>query len=356
MKLQRTTLILMLLALGLGGFVYFYEIKGEPQRQAALVKQKPIFSFTKDQVQALTIKTQEQTLQFERMDQNAGKKSSLSEWQMKAPNDNPASDPYVSYLLNLLVDSKSDRILSVPATQLPEYGLDKPLATVEVKLNNQQTHQLILGKPDFNNSFLYAQVDPLKSPSGQLNVLLVPLEFQYGVNRPLSEWTAKDETKKETPSPSPSASPENQKNNTSDKTPSPSPSPSPKALPSTSEKASPSPSPENQKNNTSDKTPSPSPSPSPKALPSTSEKASPSPSPESKKTDTSKKVAPSNSIKPSPSPSPESKKTDTSKKVAPSNSIKPSPSPSPVNQKTDTSKKAAPSNSIKPSPSPSPSP
>ena len=322
MKLQRTTLILMVLALGLGGFVYFYEIKGEPQRQAALVKQKPIFSFTKDQVQALTIKTQEQTLQFERMEQNARQKSSLSEWQMKAPNDNPASDPYVSYLLNLLVDSKSDRILSVPATQLPEYGLDKPLATVEVKLNNQQTHQLILGKPDFNNSFLYAQVDPLKSPSGQLNVLLVPLEFQYGVNRPLSEWTAKDETKKETPSPSPSVSPENQKNNTSDKTPSPSPSPSPKASPSNSIKPSPSASPGNQK------------------------------------TDTSKKAAPSNSIKPSPSPSPENKKPDTSKKASPSTSEKASPSPSPVNQKTDTSKKAAPppSNSNKPSPSPSPSP
>lgn len=322
MKLQRTTLILMLLALGLGGFVYFYEIKGEPQRQAALVKQKPIFSFTKEQVQALTIKTQEQTLQFERMSQNAGNKSSLSEWQMKAPNDNPASDPYVSYLLNLLVDSKSDRILNVPATQLPEYGLDKPLATVEVKLNNQQTHQLILGKPNFNNSFLYAQVDPLKSPSGQLNVLLVPLEFQYGVNRPLSEWTAKDETKKEAPSPSPSASPEN------------------------------------QKNNTSDKTPSPSPSPSPKASPSNSIKPSPSPSPESKKTDTSKKVAPSNSIKPSPSSSPESKKPDTSKKPSPSTLEKASPSPSPVNQKPDSSKKPAPSpsNPNKPSPSPSPSP
>jgi hypothetical protein len=312
----------MVLALGLGGFVYFYEIKGEPQRQAALVKQKPIFSFTKDQVQALTIKTQEQTLQFERMEQNAGKKSSLSEWQMKAPNDNPASDPYVSYLLNLLVDSKSNRILSVPATQLPEYGLDKPLATVEVKLNNQQTHQLILGKPDFNNSFLYAQVDPLKSPSGQLNVLLVPLEFQYGVNRPLSEWTAKDETKKETPSPSPSVSPENPKNNTSDKTPSPSPSPSPTASPSNSIKPSPSASPGNQK------------------------------------TDTSKKAAPSNSIKPSPSPSPVNQKTDTSKKASPSTSEKASPLPSPVNQKIDTSKKAAPSpsNSNKPSPSPSPSP
>jgi len=30
-----------------------------------------------------------------------------------------------------------------------------------VKLKNQRTHQLILGKPDFNRNFLYAQAIPL---------------------------------------------------------------------------------------------------------------------------------------------------------------------------------------------------
>ncbi|MEW5860905.1 MAG: DUF4340 domain-containing protein [Cyanobacteriota bacterium] len=332
MKLKRTTWILILLALSLGGFVYFYEIKGAPQREAAQAKQKEIFSFEKDQIQALTVKSQEQTLKFERVTQEAVDKPSISQWQMKAPSDAPASDPSVSYLLDLLVDGKSDRTLSIFANQLQEYGLDKPQATVEVRLNNQQTHQIILGKPNFNSSFLYAQVDPPAQTPQQLEVLLVPIDFEYGVKRPLSEWKAKETVKtdspdktsdkatpSQSPQPSPSSSPESKKD-TSGK-------PSDKATPSQPNKPSPSPSPKNTKNGTSQKaTP----------IPSKSDKPSPSPSPEIKK------VTPAKSDKPSPSPSPEIKK------ATPAKSPQPSPSPSPE------IKKATPAKSPQPSPSPSP--
>ncbi|MFE1744551.1 DUF4340 domain-containing protein [Coleofasciculus sp. H7-2] len=322
MKLKRTTWILILLALSLGGFVYFYEIKGAPQREAAQAKQKDIFSFEKDQIQALTVKSQEQTLKFERVTQQAVDKPSISQWQMKAPSDAPASDPSVSYLLDLLVDGKSDRTLSIFANQLQEYGLDKPQATIEVRLNNQQTHQIILGKPNFNSSFLYAQVDPPAPTPQQLEVLLVPIDFEYGVKRPLSEWQAKEAVKKDSP------------DNTSDKvTPSQSPQPSPS-------------SPESKKD-TSDKT-------SDKATPSQSDKPSFSPSPKNTKNETSETATPSQSDKPSPSPSPESKKDTSDKKsdkATPAKSPQPSPSPSPKNSKNETSKTEKLEN---PSPSPSP--
>jgi hypothetical protein len=195
MKLQRTTLILILLALGLGGVVYFYEIQAAPQREAAKANSRQIFSFEEAQIQSLTIKNPEQTWKFERVNRKAGDVASISNWQMKAPIDSPASDPAVSFLLNLLVKGSSDRTLSVPSAQLQEYGLDKPLATVEVKLKNQQTHQLILGKPDFTRSFLYARSDPQAFTGEQLEVLLVPINFEYAVQRPLSEWQAKKELK-----------------------------------------------------------------------------------------------------------------------------------------------------------------
>ena len=340
MKLKRTTWILILLALSLGGFVYFYEIKGAPQREAAQAKQKEIFSFEKDQIQALTVKSQEQTLTFERVTQEAVDKPSISQWQMKAPSNTPASDPSVSYLLDLLVDGKSDRTLSIFPNQLQDYGLDTPQATVEVRLNNQQTHRIILGKPNFNSSFLYAQVDPPAQNPQQLEVLLVPIDFEYGVKRPLSEWKAKETVKKDSPDktpdkatpsqspqPSPSSSPGSKKD-TSDKK-------SDKATPSKSDKPSPSPSPKTTKNGTSEKatlsqSPQPSPFPSPKntkkepsqkATPSKSDNPSPSPSPEIKKT------TPAQSTKPSPSPSPEIKKT------TPAQSPQPSPSSSPKNSK-----------------------
>jgi len=190
MKLQRTTLILLLLALGLGGFVYFYEIQGATQRQEAKNQAQQIFSFAEEQVKSFTVKTKGQTLEFEREE-----KSGKSTWQMKTPSETPASDASVAYLLDLLVGGKSDRTIQVPATQLQEYGLAQPQATVEVKLNNQKTHQLILGNPDFNRNFLYAQADPPAKPVENVEVLLVSTDFANAVNRSLSEWKNQDASK-----------------------------------------------------------------------------------------------------------------------------------------------------------------
>ncbi|AFZ13917.1 hypothetical protein Cri9333_3078 [Crinalium epipsammum PCC 9333] len=190
MKLQWTTWILVLLALGLGGFVYFSEMKPARQQEAATIKERKIFDFDKDQIQSFTIKTPEQLLKFERV-QQAGIEFSKSPWQMKFPVDKPASDPSVAFLLNLLVSAKSDRILTVAADEIQQYGLDQPQAIVEIKLKNQQTHQLILGKSNFNNTFLYAQVDPPTDKPQQRQLVLLTKDLENAVKRPLPEWQSK---------------------------------------------------------------------------------------------------------------------------------------------------------------------
>ena len=94
MKLPRTTLILILLALGLGGFVYFYEIRGATQREEIKEKKQQIFSFTADDVQSLTIKTKQLTVNLERNSQSNPK------WLLKSPVSEPANDAIVSYLMD----------------------------------------------------------------------------------------------------------------------------------------------------------------------------------------------------------------------------------------------------------------
>ncbi|WP_427158127.1 DUF4340 domain-containing protein [Aliinostoc sp. HNIBRCY26] len=182
MKLPKTTLILVVLALGLGGFVYFYEIQGATQRQEAKENQQKIFSFAEDDVQALTVKTAKLTLNLERNTQPNPK------WLLKSPVSEPANDAIVSYLMDLLVKGKSDRTVPTPPNQLGEFGLDKPQATIDIKLKNQKNHQIILGKSNFNRSFIYAQVDPTTPNNGNINVLLVSTDFENAVNRELSEW------------------------------------------------------------------------------------------------------------------------------------------------------------------------
>jgi len=184
MKLPKTTLILILLALGLGSFVYFHEIKGKSRQTEIKAQKQKIFNFTADDVQSLTIKFKETTLQLEK--RNTTEKP---QWEIKSPISAPANDAIVSYLMDLLVKGKSERTVSVSPTELSEFGLDKPVATIDVKLKNQQNHQLILGKGDFNNQFLYAQADGNKN----MNVLLVSKDFVNAVNRDISEWKQPEE-------------------------------------------------------------------------------------------------------------------------------------------------------------------
>ncbi|MDB9303153.1 DUF4340 domain-containing protein [Nodularia spumigena CS-591/12] len=196
MKLPKTTLILILLALGLSGFVYFYEIQGKTQREEVQAQKQQIFSFTEDDIQSLTVKTEDITLNLER-----NTEAENSRWLLTYPTTEPANDAIVAYLTNLLVKGESDRTLSVPANQRAEFGLEQPLATININLKNQKTHQLILGKPDFNNRFLYAQADAATPENDNINVLLVSKDFANAVNRELSEWQPPKDTSEDKESP-----------------------------------------------------------------------------------------------------------------------------------------------------------
>jgi len=184
MKLPRTTLILILLTLGLGSFVYFYEIRGATVREESKEQKQQIFSFAEDDVQSLTVTTKKLTLNLQRNPES----SSNPKWLIKSPVSGPANDAIVSYLMDLLVKGNSERTLSTSPKDLKEFALVQPQATINITLKNRQSHQLLLGKSNFNGRFLYAQTDPATKPKGNINVLLVSTDFANAVNRELSEW------------------------------------------------------------------------------------------------------------------------------------------------------------------------
>jgi hypothetical protein len=198
MKIQTNTWVLMITALSLTGFVYLYEIQGKSAREAAKEKAQQIFTFKTEQIKSFTVKIQDQVLTIERSN---GKKESESKWEIKKPIQKPANQASVDFLLERLTTGKSDRTFSAPAGKISEFGLDQPQAKVEVNLDDKQTHRLILGKPEYSNRFLYAQVDPIEPTPQNISVILVPIDFKNATDRPLSEWE-QPETK-ETPTPTP---------------------------------------------------------------------------------------------------------------------------------------------------------
>jgi hypothetical protein len=212
MKLQKNTFILIAVALTMAGLVSLYETQVSPKQEATKDEKHKIFTFKSDRVQFFTVKTPEKILTFERVYAKKGGKSS---WEMKLPVQAHASQASVDFLLDRLATGKSDRTIDITAAQLPEFGLDQPQATVTVKLDNQETHRLVLGKTDFSGRFLYAQANPAEVPpqnlAETLPVLLVPFDFKNAVQRPLSEWKKAETPKPEKPqTPSPTPSPENQ--------------------------------------------------------------------------------------------------------------------------------------------------
>ena len=216
MKFQKTPLILLFSALLLGGYVYFAELRKEPQPQTTQTESKPIFAFKEADVQAFTVQTGEQTLSFEQMSiavpsgqKGVGKTSS---WQMVAPEKTMADQATVAFLLNLIATANSDRTLLTPISRQAEFGLSPPTATIEVKLSNQQTHRLLLGKPNFNRQFLYALADPIANSAQDLAVLQVAINFQNAIDRPLSEWKQAKPKPKASPSPTVSPSSSSLKN------------------------------------------------------------------------------------------------------------------------------------------------
>ena len=190
MKLPRTTLILVLLALGLSGFVYFFEIQGTKQREAAQAQEKQIFSFAADDIQALNISTNDSKVSLERNPDQSQK----NKWLLKSPSQEAASNASVSYLTDLLVNEKSGTKISTSKEKLSQYGLNKPQATIEIKLKNKEVRKLILGSSDFQDQSLYARKKLNSNSSDKIEVLLVSKNFANAVNRELSEWKQEENT------------------------------------------------------------------------------------------------------------------------------------------------------------------
>lgn len=198
MALKPSTLGLLVTALLLGGVAYLVAQQGSPptQEQAAATR---LFAFEEGQIQALTLNTAGQALVFEKDKSNV--------WQMRSPEQAIANAASVAYLANLLATGMSDRTLTIPASDKANFGLQTPLATLEIKLADQTTHTLALGAKNFNQTALYALVDsPVAAPNTakDLSLSLVSPDFENAVSRSLSDWKQSPES---SPAPSPTESP-----------------------------------------------------------------------------------------------------------------------------------------------------
>jgi len=146
----KTTIIVAVLAIALGAFVYFYEIKGGEERQQAEQQAKKIFLFEDDQVKGLTL-------------EHSGKEIVLTkakdgEWTITAPIETEADKGTVDGLVRNLKSAETDRIVADSTADLGAFGLDEPEVKVSLLLGEEHTEPLCIGNKSPTGSYIFANM------------------------------------------------------------------------------------------------------------------------------------------------------------------------------------------------------
>ena len=189
-KRLRTPLLLLTIAGLLGVGVYWFEsrklsLRPEVQGDTS----QPIVTVPENAIESLSITTRGQSVILDKIPSTGPPGSSpTAAWMIRSPKpEGQASETSVAFLTNLLV-GKGDRLPAVSANRKAEFGLDQPLATIEVRLPNQQRQTLVLGKLNFDRTGLYAAINPSVDPNDEFSMLLVSPSFESAVTRAIREW------------------------------------------------------------------------------------------------------------------------------------------------------------------------
>ncbi|NER79793.1 MAG: DUF4340 domain-containing protein [Leptolyngbya sp. SIO1D8] len=187
MKLQRSTVVLLASALLLGGVVLLTQTRQANRPTTAQGETAtPVYEFEEEEAVGLHIETQTQEVTFQR--------DETGFWQMTHPEAQPAEAAAIAFLLSRLTTNGLLQTIDIDAANQAEFGLDIPFATVEITLQDDTTHTLVLGDADFSGQNSYALIDPetipLSDTAGEVTVALVSDDIINGVDRPIEEWIA----------------------------------------------------------------------------------------------------------------------------------------------------------------------
>jgi Domain of unknown function (DUF4340) len=170
--MKRSTLILVMVAALVGGFVYFHEYRRPPAKPKAETNQ-PAFGFEGADVAALTLTRAGSSLAVERQG---------GQWEITAPVRTRADQGAVGDLVDELVTAQISRTLPAAPDRLRAFGLEEPAVTLEVRLRTGKQHSVRLGNVDFSGQAVYAQLDRSR------DVVLLPAELRSRADKPLDAF------------------------------------------------------------------------------------------------------------------------------------------------------------------------
>jgi hypothetical protein len=151
--------IVAVLFVGLGAFVYFYEIDGGKKRAEEAERAKKLFQFEKEEVTSITLARSGDPITMQKED---------DAWKLVAPIEARADETAVDGLASELSSTQVERSLEPSPVDWKNFGLENPSIKIRVALKDGQTLELELGEKNFNRSSVFGRIP------GQEKVLILP--------------------------------------------------------------------------------------------------------------------------------------------------------------------------------------
>ena len=168
MRGGKSLLVLLVLAVGLGAYIYFVEAKRDLTDPAT--KKEKIFTLDTSKVEEIEIKAA--SGEVTRLKKNG------TEWQIVAPATLEADQSEVSSLLNALDALESQRTLEEKPADLKPFELNPPRFTVAVRSAGETAmRRLNVGSKTPTGSDLYAMVE------GQPKLILISSYVEDSLNK-----------------------------------------------------------------------------------------------------------------------------------------------------------------------------
>jgi hypothetical protein len=164
----RNTLILAILLVGLGAYLYFVESKHIAEEG----KKEKIVELNADDVTAITLVYPDREIALEKSD--AG-------WRLTKPVQAPADDITVKNLIRAVADAEVKKTIDEPPSDLTQFGLAQPMVVVKVIAKDTSLPDLKVGKTTSVSLSTYVQ------RADQAKIYLTSSAFHSGMDKQVKD-------------------------------------------------------------------------------------------------------------------------------------------------------------------------
>jgi hypothetical protein len=167
---QRKSLLMLVVLLILGGYIYFVEVPREQKETEG----KKLVVLDKDAIAEIALTYPERAVTL--------KKTEAGKWRITQPVEADADESTVNNLISSVVDAEVKRTLDEVPQDLTVYGLNVPVVKMKLTLKDGKSLPLVsLGKDTPVGFSVYAQKE------GEQKILLVPQTLRMGLTKEVKD-------------------------------------------------------------------------------------------------------------------------------------------------------------------------